>query len=403
MNRIRRLTSRSFLIATAFALATLVHATPASAANKPPAISGTPPTTVTVGANYFFRPTASDPDGDKISFRIANKPSWAAFDVTTGTLSGAPSASHIGVYPSIKIKVSDGKMTRSLRGFAITVKAAEGSATSNLAPTISGTPATTATVGVAYAFQPTASDPDGNTLTYTIANKPTWASFNSSTGRLSGTPSSSFTGLTFSNISVSVSDGTLKATLAPFSITVTTGNRAPVISGTPATSATVGQAYAFQPSASDPDGNTLTYSIVNRPSWATFSSSTGRLSGTPGSSVGGMTFGGITISVSDGTASASLAPFSISVTQSVSGSATLSWQPPTTNTDGSPLTNLAGYRVSYGTVSRQYDQALSLPNAALTSVVVENLSRGTWYFSVKALTSTGVESDFSAEASKTIP
>jgi hypothetical protein len=71
---------------------------------------------------------------------------------------------------------------------------------------------------------------------------------------------------------------------------VTTGNRAPVISGTPATSATVGKAYAFQPSASDPDGNTLTYSIVNRPGWATFSSSTGRLSGTPSSSVAGMTF-----------------------------------------------------------------------------------------------------------------
>ena len=156
-------------------------------------------------------------------------------------------------------------------------------------------------------------------------------------------------------------------------------------------------------SASDPDGNTLTYSIVNRPSWATFSSSTGRLTGTPSSSVAGMTFSGITISVSDGTATASLAPFSITVTQSTSGSATLSWQPPTTNTDGSPLTNLSGYRVSYGTISRQYDQSLSLPDAALTSVVLENLSSGTWYFSVKALTSTGAESDFSAEASKTIP
>jgi hypothetical protein len=59
--------------------------------------------------------------------------------------------------------------------------------------------------------------------------------------------------------------------------------------------------------------------------------------------------------------------------------------------------------VSYGTISRQYDQSLSLPDAALTSVVLENLSSGTWYFSVKALTSTGAESDFSAEASKTIP
>ena len=381
----------------------LLNAALASAAtSNPPVISGTPPTSVTVGSLYYFRPTASDPDGDKIWFKIVNKPKWASFDSVTGTLSGTPTVSDIGVYPTIRIRVTDGTNTRGLPGFAIKVLAAT-SATMNRAPTISGSPATTATVGVGYAFQPAASDPDGNSLAYSIANKPTWASFSISTGRLSGTPSSSFAGLTFSNIQISVTDGAASTSLAPFSITVTTGNRAPLISGTPATSATVGQAYAFQPSASDPDGNTLTYSIANKPSWATFSSSTGRLSGTPGSSVAGMTFSGITISVSDGTATASLAPFSISVTQSTSGSATLSWQPPTTNTDGSALTNLSGYRVSYGTISRQYDQSLSLPNATLTSVVIENLASGTWYFSVKALASTGVESDFSAEASKTIP
>lgn len=497
MNLSPRFATPFFSVAAILGLALLFNAAPAAAAsNKPPVISGTPPTSVTVGSVYYFRPTASDPDGDKIWFKIVNKPKWASFDSVTGTLTGTPTTGDIGVYPTIKLRVTDGTNTRGLPMFAIKVLAATSETTVNHAPTISGTPATTATTGVAYVFQPTAADPDGDTLRYTIANKPTWASFSSSTGRLAGTPSSSYAGITFSNITISasdgatkaslppfsitvttgnrapvisgtpatsvsvgqayafqpsasdpdgntltysivnrpswatfssstgrltgtpsssvagmtfsniaisVSDGTLKASLAPFSVTVTTGNRTPVISGTPATSAAVGQAYAFQPSASDPDGNTLTYSIVNRPSWATFSTSTGRLTGTPGSSVAGMTFGGITISVSDGTASASLAPFSISIAQSVSGSATLSWQPPTTNTDGSPLTNLSGYRVSYGMASRQYNQTLSLPNAALTSVVVENLSSGTWYFSVKALTSTGAESDFSAEASKTIP
>jgi len=107
-----------------------------------------------------------------------------------------------------------------------------------------------------------------------------------------------------------VSDGTATASLPAFSINVTNGtNRAPVISGTPARSVSVGSAYSFRPTASDPDGNTLTYSIANRPSWATFNTSTGQLSGTPSASQVG-TYNNITIRVSDGRATASLAAFS---------------------------------------------------------------------------------------------
>ena len=291
--------------------------------------------------------------------------------------------------------MSDGTASASLAPFSISV------ATGNRAPVISGTPPTSVTAGQPYAFQPSASDPDGNALTFSVANKPAWATFSTTTGRLSGTPSSTQAG-TYSNIAITVSDGTASASLAPFSISVATGNRAPVISGTPPTSVTAGQPYAFQPSATDPDGNTLTFSVANKPAWATFSTTTGRLSGTPSSTQAG-TYGNIAISVSDGTASASLASFAITVTQSVSGSATLSWTPPTTNTDGSPLTNLAGYKISYGQTSRQYDQSLSLPSPGLTGAVIENLASGTWYFAVKALTTTGVESDFSNEANKTIP
>src|SRR5262245_11949961 len=84
-------------------------------------------------------------------------------------------------------------------------------------------------------------------------------------------------------------DGTL-ATAVFSSVSVGAGgtpppsaNRPPVISGAPPTSATVGVQYAFTPSATDADGNTLTWGITNRPTWATFSTSTGRLSGTPAS------------------------------------------------------------------------------------------------------------------------
>ena len=85
----------------------------------------------------------------------------------------------------------------------------------------------------------------------------------------------------------------------------------PRIAGTPATSAKAGTLYSFQPSAADFAGNTgtLTYSIVGRPSWATFSTTSGLLSGT---AVKG-TYRGIVITVTDGCASASLPAFSIRV------------------------------------------------------------------------------------------
>ena len=74
-------------------------------------------------------------------------------------------------------------------------------------------------------------------------------------------------------------------------------------------------AYNFQPSGADPDGDTLTYSVPEPPSWATFNTSTGRLSGTPSAAQAG-TYSNIVIRVSDGTASASLPAFSITVAQS---------------------------------------------------------------------------------------
>ena len=66
------------------------------------------------------------------------------------------------------------------------------------APTISGSPTTSTTAGTSYSFTPTGSDLDGDTLTYNITNKPSWASFNTSTGALTGTAVAG----TYSNIQI---------------------------------------------------------------------------------------------------------------------------------------------------------------------------------------------------------
>lgn len=178
-------------------------------------------------------------------------------------------------------------------------------------------------------------------------------------------------------------------------------NRAPRISGQPASNVSPSQTYTFQPSASDPDGDSLTFSAANLPQWLKLNPSSGRLSGTPTAADIG-TYSDIVITVSDGEASASLPAFSITVTDAATGTATLSWSPPTQNEDGSPLTDLRGYEIRYGQDPSSLSTTISLSNPSLSIYVVENLSSGTWYFAVAAVNSEGVTSSLSNVVSKTI-
>ncbi len=179
-------------------------------------------------------------------------------------------------------------------------------------------------------------------------------------------------------------------------------NAAPAISGGAASNAKVGQTYVFAPTASDPDGDSVGFTITNKPAWASFNTTTGRLTGTPLLGDVG-TYSNIMITVSDGVATTRLGPFAITVNTDSAGAANLSWIPPTEYTDGQPLLNLAGYYVYY---SKQPDarggQKVVLDNPGLTRYLVENLDAGTWYFTITAFTAAGTESDFSAIASKTI-
>src|SRR5690606_4437477 len=260
--------------------------------NRAPTISGTPTTKVEATRSYTFQVSASDPDGDRLVYRINQLPRWATFSTRSGRLRGTLGVDDVGTYANLIISVSDGRVSTSLPAFSITVTEA-----ANRAPAISGTAPTTATIGVQYSFTPSASDPDGNTLGFSIENRPDWATFDTTTGRLSGTPK---TAGTHANIAIRVNDGNLSAALPAFSIQVNApSNPAPTISGSPATTATAGSAYSFLPKASDANGDSLTFSIDNAPSWADFDTNTGRLYGTPSSTDTG-TYSNIAISVDDG-------------------------------------------------------------------------------------------------------
>ena len=191
--------------------------------------------------------------------------------------------------------------------------------------------------------------------------------------------------------------------------------------GSPPTSVQVDRYYGFQTWATDTDGRAVTYSIKNKPSWATFDTTYGHLYGTPPTSAAG-TYPGIVISASDGVSQASLSPFTIIVqgtggstsgggtttppsgggsTSGGPGSATVSWHPPTTNTNGSVINNLAGYTIYYGTSASNYS-SVKVANPGLTSYTISNLAAGSYSFAVVAYNAAGMTSNYSAVATKTI-
>lgn len=89
-------------------------------------------------------------------------------------------------------------------------------------------------------------------------------------------------------------------------------------------------------------------------------------------------------------------------TSTSAGTAELAWQIPTENTNGTALTDLAGYTIVYGTTPDALDHSVQVTDMETTSYVVTGLSQGTWYFAILSNTSSGESSTLSDVASTTI-
>src|SRR6516165_2705815 len=371
----------------------------AHATTDGPAISGTPLTQAVMGQTYSFTPTVSNPAKLPLRFNIYNKPAWATFNTSTGHLSGIPAAASVGTQSYVTIFATDGVLRVSLPAFTLTVIAPAADK-----PVLSGAPPTQATMGQTYSFTPTVSNPAKLPLRFNIYNKPAWATFNTSTGHLGGVPAAASVG-TQSYVAIFATDGVLRVSLPAFTLKVIAGTSTadkPVISGSPLTSVTAGSTYKFQPAAKDPDGKTLSFSVQNKPSWASFSISSGLLDGTPTRSQSG-SYNNIIISASNGQYSSALPAFGVTVKTATNGSATVDWVPPTTDTKGDKLTDLAGIRIYYGNSPANLAQMVQVASATATSTTIGNLAAGTWYFGSVAYTTTGVESAMSAIVNTAIP
>ena len=237
-------------------------------------VSGTPATTIAAGDAYSFAPTLPA-DCAILSIGATGLPAWLTLDPATGALSGTPSTSDAGTAGPITLTFSNGDRDNSLPPFTIEV-----TAPCTSTPTLSGTPDGQVRPTFAYGFVPEVSGGCG-TLTYSIANKPAWASFDVTTGALTGTPTGADTGTTSDIVITVADDNTATSDVGPFAIEVLAACTDPVLSGTPGTTAVSGTGYSFTPTFTGGCDGAVTFSTTGQPGWLTLNETTGELTGTP--------------------------------------------------------------------------------------------------------------------------
>ena len=236
--------------------------------NDAPTITSTAVTEATEDVAYTYEITTEDIDGDLVTVSATGLPSWLT--LTDNTLSGTPTEGETG--SEITITATDdgeGALTAT-QTFTIVVTPV------NDAPTITSTAVTEATEDVAYTYEITTEDIDGDLVTVSATGLPSWLTLTDNT--LSGTPTEGETGSEITITATDDGDGTLTATQT-FTIVVTPVNDAPTITSTAVTEATEDVAYTYEITTEDIDGDLVTVSATGLPSWLTLTDNT--LSGTP--------------------------------------------------------------------------------------------------------------------------
>lgn len=270
-------------------------------------VTNTPPVASTIPAQTAFRNVAwsmatasyfSDVNQNPLTY-TASLPAGLSINSFTGVITGAPSVA-LGSYAA-SVTVNDGRGGTVTANFNIAVQNS-----APVAPTISNV---AAQAGTAWSFViPPFTDPNGDTLTYSISGLPTWMAFNPGTRTLSGTPGP----VGSWNITVTATDTSSVAASKTF--TVSTPNEWPaVINAIPNQSSgrNVNWNYQFPANTfADLNGDSLTYTVGTLPAGISFNPGTRTFSGAPNVALGNYS---ITVTASDGQSGAASSTFTLSV------------------------------------------------------------------------------------------
>ncbi|MDO6461910.1 putative Ig domain-containing protein [Granulosicoccaceae sp. 1_MG-2023] len=250
--------------------------------------------------NFNFSGYFSDPEGAELTFGETTDELPGSFDedaLTNGRLSGTPTNAEIGEY-ALSLSAYDG-LNSTEGALSLTIQG-------NSAPTINNIPDQSGTAGKTFSLDLSkyASDPEGQTLSYSVSGKPDFLSLNGSTLRGKPTSAGEWT------ITVSVSDGFNKAVSKSFKFEVV--NQSPVFKTIGTQTASMGKTFSLNLDnyASDPEGQSLTYSVSGNPGFLSLKNSI--LSGTPTS----INSWNITVTATDPLGAKNSATFTLKVSNS---------------------------------------------------------------------------------------
>ena len=233
--------------------------------NQAPQILSTPSLKANINQVYQYNLVGNDPDGDPIFWSLETRPQGMSLDVTKGTIRWQPKFDQIGLH-EVVIQVIDTQGATSSQRFTLAVNGV------NLPPNITSVPFTRTVTNQTYTYTVVAKDPENGILTYNLGRKPNGMTIDQ-TGKIQWTP----TQVGNYDIDVLVADNQGATTTQTYQLVVGTQaiNQAPNITSTPLFVANVGSPYQYQIQASDPDGQSLTYQLIESPQGMTINANTG--------------------------------------------------------------------------------------------------------------------------------
>src|SRR5205807_1052786 len=245
--------------------------------------------------------TGSDVDGDALTFTIATQPAHGTLTGTAPNLTYTPAANYNGP-DSFTFKANDGTVNSSVATVTITVTPVND-------PPVANAQSVTTNQDTAKAISLTASDVDGDPLTYAVVTAPTHGTLSGTAPNLTYTPAAGYFGP--DSFTFKANDGTVDSAAATVSLTVVHVNHAPVAAAQTVTTAE-DTAKAVVLTATDVDGDTLTYSVVAGPTHGALSGTAPNITYTPAANYNGAD--SFTFKANDGTLDSNVATVTITVT-----------------------------------------------------------------------------------------
>src|SRR5439155_1250207 len=215
---------------------------------------------------YKYPARAIDPDGDAVTYDLAQAPAGMMINHATGAIVWGPGTADVGPHP-VQVPATDG------HGGTTTPPDPDGP------PHFTSDPAVLAAAGLPYSYPVSATDPDGDPLVFSLVQGPQGMAIDPATGRVVWSPVAADVGA--QPVTIRVSDGqggTADQTFTLVTVETATPNHPPVIVSRPTnTNLLAGRPFAYTAQAVDPDNDPVTYALAQAPTGMTINPTTGAI------------------------------------------------------------------------------------------------------------------------------